>query len=440
MKRSFFLGFTTTLCVLLLSLLTTSCEKTIEDVGVPTLIISPSTKQLTFDAEGSQIIGIEANRSWKAFFESTVDWATLSKSEGTGDDFITVSVASGSQKEATLTIALYNQVGIMLSEQITITRNSDGTVDTGMVFSSILFDGSELASSYPTNETYTVGGAEFNINGVANFSSLYETSGAIQFKASSGACIYNITALAQIGEIKITLAPAGTPYNNFTVYAGTTENPSGTAIVPTQDGDVCTYTLPSGSISFSINNPSSYTAYASAIEIISGEGTTVDPDVDTDTEEEVDPTPDPEVDGGTVEGNIIMDGSELPTSYPTTDTTITVDGCNLTIYNVANFTTIYDTSTGPIQFKASGSYIYNTTATESLSKVIITLSNSYNNFTVYAGAEQNPTEEVTANDYTCDAGVEVTYEIPAGCTYFSIKNDAAYTAYANQIEIVNVAE
>ncbi len=131
-------------------------------------------------------------------------------------------------------------------------------------------------------------------------------------------------------------------------------------------------------------------------------------------------------------GTARLDGSELPTSY-SEDSTITVDDVDFIISFVANFTESYPDSTGPIQFSKSGSYLYNTTAFEDLRDVVVVLSNTYNNFTVFAGSEANPqTTEVTGSTN----GSAVTYTVPEGTTFVAIYNNTDYTAYADTIEFL----
>ncbi len=126
-----------------------------------------------------------------------------------------------------------------------------------------------------------------------------------------------------------------------------------------------------------------------------------------------------------------FDGSELPTAYPE-DETVTVGGYDFVLNGVANFSTLYDSVTGPIQFVKSTSYLYNAVAIDGLTRLVITLSNSYNNFTVYAGTEANPL--ATAIDGV-EEDSEVTYTLPSGSTYITICNEGTYTAYANQFDI-----
>ncbi len=135
----------------------------------------------------------------------------------------------------------------------------------------ITFDGSELPAAYPADETITVDGVDFVLNLVANFSSMYETSGPIQFKKSD-AYLYNSTAVENITEVVITLAPEGTQYNNFVVYAGDTAYPTEVEATSSQEGDVCTYYIPEGSKFISVVNPSNYTAYAFQIDVVVGDG------------------------------------------------------------------------------------------------------------------------------------------------------------------------
>ncbi len=135
----------------------------------------------------------------------------------------------------------------------------------------ITFDGTELPTAYPADETITVDGFDFVVNLVANFSTQYETSGPIQFKKAE-AYLYNSTAIKNITEVVITLAPEGTQYNNFVVYAGDTAYPTAIEATSSQEGDVCTDYIPEGSEFISVVNPSNYTAYAFQIDVVVGDG------------------------------------------------------------------------------------------------------------------------------------------------------------------------
>lgn len=73
---------------------------------------------------------------------------------------------------------------------------------------------------------------------------------------------------------------------------------------------------------------------------------------------------------------------------------------------------------------SSGGYIYNLTAFEGLTQVVITEDYQYYNFTLYAGTSVNPTTEVK---YTKEGNYYV-YDIPAGSKYIAIANESTYTA------------
>ncbi|MFI3286204.1 MAG: hypothetical protein R3Y08_06065 [Rikenellaceae bacterium] len=274
------------------------------------------------------------------------------------------------------------------------------------------FDGSELPTEYTDDATViTVNGIEFTQNKVANYQIAYpDNAGPIQF-AKSVSYVYNNTAIEGLSKLVITLANS---YNNFTVYAGTEMNPQSTVVEASTEDLVVTYTLPAGTTFVSICNAAGYTAYATKFEFVSAQSSAADM--------------------GSV--CVTFDGSELPTEYTDDATAITVSGMEFTQNKVANYQIAYPDNAGPIQFAKSVSYVYNNTAIEGLSKLVITLANSYNNFTVYAGTEMNPQSTVV------EASTEdlvVTYTLPAGTTFVSICNVAGYTAYANKFEFYSTS-
>lgn len=250
--------------------LVSSCtEEETEDLGVPTLSVSTNT--LVFDSEGNSTDGlggtieVESNRDWAATVPAT--WLTLSQTSGSGDATITMSMSeTGISRSTTISITTYNSYGTLAQEEITVTQVGSGED----VNKTITFDGSELPSYYTTDQTVTVEDAVFTINQVANFSGGYDVDGPIQFKSGEG-YMYNTIAIEGISYIAITLA---NDYNNFTLYSGTSANPKSNIVTGTEVEGVCTYILPEDDTFISIYNEASYTAYATSIEIVCGEGST----------------------------------------------------------------------------------------------------------------------------------------------------------------------
>ncbi|MFI3286538.1 MAG: fimbrillin family protein [Rikenellaceae bacterium] len=128
--------------------------------------------------------------------------------------------------------------------------------------------------------------------------------------------------------------------------------------------------------------------------------------------------------------SITLDGDTngFPTSANSALQTIDVDGATFAYSNlyVNSSYNSFSTATG------SGS-IYNLTALEGLSKIVITEDYQYYNFTLYAGSEANPTS--TAVDYVYNESDDTyTYTIPANCEFITIINESTYTATADAID------
>ncbi len=261
----------------------------------------------------------------------------------------------------------------------------------------IFFDGSELPTTYPTDATITVGGIDFTINSVANFNGL----GPIQFKKSES-YIYNTTAIANLTEVIITLAPAGTTYNNFTIYVGSSVNPTETVIEPTRTDDVCSYIIPEGSTFVTIANISNYATYAFDIEFVTEKAT-------------------PET--------LVLEGGNGMASSDETGTFET-EGVTFAYYNAC-----YNTYGSYAVNKNTDGYICNATALEGLSEVILTDDYSYFNFSLYVGSEAGVcTQKI---EYTQEDGSDDrVFTIPEGYSFFTLVNETTYDANADKITIL----
>ncbi len=282
----------------------------------------------------------------------------------------------------------------------------------------ITFDGSELPTTYPTDETISVNDFDFVINSVANFTESYESNGPIQFKASES-YLYNITAFEDATSIAITLAPAGTSYNNFEVYAGESEKPSGTALTPAKDGDVVTYALPEGTTHIAITNTSTYTAYAFEIEITCGDG-----EAPEDEEEDNNggtTTPDPDYDGATSYSFTFTSVAEEAVS---SDATYTDQDIEFVVNNTY-YSSYYGNTT-----TEEGGYFYNTTPLyDALTELVIEYTSSntaYQTAQVYVGESENPTTLLSSSS---TSSYTVTYTLPEGSTYFKIVSPSGYIRF-----------
>ncbi|MFR9504057.1 MAG: BACON domain-containing protein [Rikenellaceae bacterium] len=398
----------------------TSCDNAdVEETGSPSLVLS--TSGLTFDADGAATDGsngqvtITSNRDWIVEIPSSKDWLTVDVESGSGNGTITFS-ASATQiaRNANVAVKLYNDSGYILEETIVVTQaGSDGSTD--VTAGSATFDGSELTTSYPDNATITVGDAAFTVNLVANFSSLYNTSGPIQFMKNSS-YIYNQTPFGDLKSIVILMAPKSTTFNNFTVYAGSEMNPTATEVEVSQDGDIATYTIPEGTTYVSIYNTSDFASYAFQIEFLCGDdqSTAGDYEYSEDDEEAY------------VAGQLTIDGAsntDIPTSSSSEDAVVITGGASFVINKT------YISSYGSLS-SSTGGYLYNITAFEGLTKVVVTEDYTYYNYSLCAGTEPNPTTEIS---YT-KSGDYYTYTIPDGCKYITLINNSTYTAYGDVVD------
>lgn len=380
--------------------LVSSCtEEETEDLGVPTLSVSTNT--LVFDSEGNSTDGlggtieVESNRDWAATVPAT--WLTLSQTSGSGDATITMSMSeTGISRSTTISITTYNSYGTLAQEEITVTQVGSGED----VNKTITFDGSELPSYYTTDQTVTVEDAVFTINQVANFSGGYDVDGPIQFKSGEG-YMYNTIAIEGISYIAITLA---NDYNNFTLYSGTSANPKSNIVTGTEVEGVCTYILPEDDTFISIYNEASYTAYATSIEIVCGEGSTpisaMSLTLDSDT------------------------AAGLPTSAGTSDETVAIGDAAFVINS-----TYWNSYYSSMQSNAGG-YWYNVSEFYDLVQVVIEEDYSYYNYSLYAGTSAGSMD--TKISYT-KSGIYYTYLIPEGYNFVTIINESTYTAYADKV-------
>ncbi|MGN1221110.1 MAG: hypothetical protein ACI4TU_09230, partial [Candidatus Cryptobacteroides sp.] len=128
---------------------------------------------------------------------------------------------------------------------------------------------------------------------------------------------------------------------------------------------------------------------------------------------------------------ITITDENLPTSYPTevAGTEHTLNGKSFMLYNVANYG-------NGIQMKKAGSFLYNTASFGTIKSLKLTVASGKtwydSNLTIYAGAEANPSTEVSLKSSDETGSV---YDIPAGCGFIKIMNNSNYAVYMAKIEI-----
>lgn len=133
-------------------------------------------------------------------------------------------------------------------------------------------------------------------------------------------------------------------------------------------------------------------------------------------------------DTGAATYTLTADG--LPTAYPTEETTVTLNGVEAYVLNVANYG-------NGIQLKKGGSYIANKTALKRITKIKVTVTDGKtyypDNVSLYAGTSAKP-EGMAVTGSSDD--VSTTFDLSGGnYTFFTIKNASNYAVYFSKIEI-----
>ena len=115
-------------------------------------------------------------------------------------------------------------------------------------------------------------------------------------------------------------------------------------------------------------------------------------------------------------GEIEITSAEFPTQYPQTETARTMSGVDFKVYYVMN-------QQGDIQLKKSEGYLYNTSALEEQTTLVITLaSGSSVEPLVYLGTTANPSSVATGTK----SGSTLTFDI-SDSPYFKIKANSSVT-------------
>ncbi len=127
---------------------------------------------------------------------------------------------------------------------------------------------------------------------------------------------------------------------------------------------------------------------------------------------------------------ITLTADGLPTAYPAEETTVTLNGVETYVLNVANYG-------NGIQLKKGGSYVANKTALKKITKIKVTCTEGKtyypSNVSLYAGTSAKP--EGTAVTGSSD-DVSTTFDLSGGnYTFFTIKNASGYAVYFSKIEI-----
>lgn len=128
MRNLHFLKLIYGLMLVMISTAFVSCVDDNEDTEAPFLKVSLTT--LSFEesngqpSEGGQdAFEISTNRKWRiAIAEEDKNWVTLSQYEGEGSARIQVSVPGGEAREAIIAVEMFNKVGPLMSENVTIKR------------------------------------------------------------------------------------------------------------------------------------------------------------------------------------------------------------------------------------------------------------------------------------------------------------------------------
>lgn len=157
MKKFNFFKFVSVTMAVLACTLNVSCVDDNDDTEAPYLEVSPST--LSFDANGVPVAGSQAffqistNRHWTATVQSEKSWITLSATEGDGSADIQVSIPEGINDQATVTIAISNKMGTLMSQTVTIVSGS--VLPTATIYRETFGTAAPSSSPYPFVDAYT---------------------------------------------------------------------------------------------------------------------------------------------------------------------------------------------------------------------------------------------------------------------------------------------
>lgn len=134
-----------------------SCVDDNRDTEAPYLEVSPTT--LSFDetgqpaAESQSFFQISTNRPWRAVVQSDKSWITLSLTEGDGSANVEVSIPEGINDQATVSIEIFNQVGVLLSQTVTIVSGS--VLPAAVIYKETFGTAAPSTSPYPFVDAYT---------------------------------------------------------------------------------------------------------------------------------------------------------------------------------------------------------------------------------------------------------------------------------------------
>ncbi|MEG1403180.1 DUF5689 domain-containing protein [Bacteroides sp.] len=157
MKKFNFFKFVSVTMAVLACTLNVSCVDDNDDTEAPYLEVSPST--LSFDtngvpvAESQAFFQISTNRHWTATVQSEKSWITLSATEGEGSADIQVSIPEGINDQATVTIAISNKVGALMSQTVTIVSGS--VLPATTIYRETFGTAAPSSSPYPFVDAYT---------------------------------------------------------------------------------------------------------------------------------------------------------------------------------------------------------------------------------------------------------------------------------------------
>lgn len=115
------------------------CTDDNDDTEAPFLEVSPENLSFTAEGvaeEGSQAyFEIASNRDWTITVQDNKDWVTLSKTEGSGNAKIDVSVPAGAVDEAKVDVQVSNKSGVLMSKTVTIRRGAGSDpVETVVIY------------------------------------------------------------------------------------------------------------------------------------------------------------------------------------------------------------------------------------------------------------------------------------------------------------------
>ncbi len=267
--------------------------------------------------------------------------------------------------------------------------DTDPSSEDGDTSISLVIEGANGLPEEKTSNTITVSDISFYFDAM-----YYSSYGSYTLLKSDDGYLSNTTEMTGLSEI---IATDDYSHYNLSLYVGASADEVTTLVEYVQSGDDRVYTIPAGNSYFKIVNESSYAAQADSFKFT--------------------------YDGGTIEFAGNAEG--FPTAYPTgsitvEDVTFAYDNCYYSSYGSYTID------------KYTDGFFGNTTELIDLKTVTLTDDYTHFNFSLYVGTVAGELAEEVVYEQDGDDRI---FTIPSGYGFFTIVNEADYSAYCDKITI-----